>query len=119
MSPHTRAMIAAAAFAYITGSKVVGVHDHSASRDLLIAAESRGDQLQGYDGNRAVKFGGTLPELYDAGDKTYVSMNIDGPTAQGYDRGSATHYSLNVTGQIVQLYDHGHSAWFAFSAQGE
>lgn len=117
MSPHTRAMIAAAAFTYTTSKKVAGVHYHAAGRDLRIAAESRGDHLQGYDGDRAAKFGGTLPELYDGGDKTYISMEIDGASAQGYDRGSATHYSLKISDQIVQLYDHGQSVWFAFSIQ--
>ena len=66
MPPHTRAMIAAAAHAFITGNKVAGVYDHSTGRHLRIAAEARGQQLQGYDGDRAARFGGTLPEIYDA-----------------------------------------------------
>lgn len=117
MLPHTRAMIAAAAFAYTDGRKVAGVHDHSCGLDLRIAAEARGSQLQGYDGDRAAKFGGALPELFDGGDKSYLSLEIDGLTAKGYDRGSSTHYALKITDQIVQLYDHGHSEWFSFSIQ--
>lgn len=117
MLSHTRAMIAAAAFASIEGKKVAGVHDHSANRDLRIAAEARGGQIQAYDGDRAAKFEGVLPELYDAGDKTFVSMTIVGATAQGYDRGSAAHYWLKITDQIVQLFDHAHSEWFSFSIQ--
>ena len=119
MSPHTRAMIAAAAFAYITKRKVAGVHDHAASRDLRIAAEARGEHLQAYDGDRAAKIGGTLPEIYDGGDKTYVTLEINGLTAQGYDRGSSGHYSLTLTDQIVQLYDHSQSTWFSFSIQSD
>lgn len=107
-------MVAAAAHAFITGKKVAGVHDHSVGRDLRIAAESRGEQLQGYDGDRSAKFGGTLPELYDAGDEAFVSLDIDGVTARGYDRSSSSHYSLTVTDQQVQLYDYSQSAWFAF-----
>jgi hypothetical protein len=117
MSPHTRAMIAASAFAYATGQKVAGVHDHAAGRDLRIAAEARGAHLQGYDGDRATKFGGTSPELYDGGDKTFATLEIDGLTAQGYDRGSSSHYRLTITGEIVQLYDHGPSKWFDYSIQ--
>jgi len=117
MSPHTRAMVAAAAHAFIVGKTVAGVHDHAAGEDLQIAAETRGGQLQGYDGDRSAKFGGALPELYDAGDDAHVSLEIDGMTARGYDRRSLSHYSLTVTGQVVQLYDYAASAWFAFSIQ--
>ncbi len=117
MSPHTRAMVAAAAHAFICGRKVAGVHDHQTGQDLQIAAEAREGRLQGFDGDRSAKFGGTLPELYDAGDDAFVSLEIDGATAQGYDRRSASHYSLTVTDEIVQLFDHSVGAWFAFSIQ--
>jgi hypothetical protein len=117
MVPHTRAMIAAAAYAFVTGKKVAGVHDHASGRDLRIAAESRGDRLQGFDGDRAAKFGGTLPELYDAGDKTFVSFEIDGAKVRGYDRGSSSSYAAQVTDRLVQLYDYSQSAWFAFDIQ--
>jgi hypothetical protein len=114
MVPHTRAMVAAAAYAFITGKKVAGVYDHSAKIHLRIAAESRGEHLQGFDGDRSVRFGGTLPELYDAGDKAFVSLEIDGMTARGYDRSSSSPYSITVTDKLVQAYDHSQSAWFAF-----
>jgi hypothetical protein len=117
MLPHTRAMVAAAAHAFIFGKTVAGVHDHAAGQDLQIAAETRDGHLQGFDGDRSAKFGGRLPELYDAGDDAYVSLEIDGMTARGYDRRSLSHYSLTVTDQVVQLYDHAESAWFAFSIQ--
>ena len=117
MLSHTRAMVAAAAHALITQTKVAGIYDHAAGRHLRIAAEARGEHLQGFDGDRSAKFGGTLPELYDAADKSFVSIEIDGTTAKGYDRGSSTHYSVMVTGRAVQLYDHGQGAWFAFDVQ--
>ena len=107
-------MAAAAAHAFMTGNKVAGVYDHAAGRHLRIAAEARGEHLQGFDGDRAAKFGGTLPELYDAGDKAFVSLEIDGMTAQGYDRGSSSAYTITATDRQVQLYDHGLSRWFAF-----
>lgn len=114
MSPHTRAMVAAAAYAFITGRKVAGIYDHTTQSDRQIAAESRGDQLQGFDGDRSAKFGGTLPELYDAGDKAFVSFAIEGAKAQGYDRASGSAYVAQVTDLVVQVFDHGRSAWFAF-----
>lgn len=117
MLPHIRAMIAASAYALITQKKVAGIYDHAAGRHLRIAAEARGEHLQGFDGDRSAKFGGTLPELYDAADKIFVSIEIDGTTAKGYDRGSSTHYSVTVTDHAVQLYDHSQSAWFAFDVQ--
>jgi hypothetical protein len=117
MHPHTRAMIAASAHAFITGKKVAGLYDHTAGRHVRIAAEARGEHLQGYDGNRDARFGGTLPELYDAADKSYVSMEIDGDTAKGYDRGSSRHYSVTVSDRQVQLFDHSENAWFAFDIQ--
>ncbi len=117
MSPHTRAMAAAAAYAFITGGKVAGLYDRSAGRHLRIAAEARGAYLQGYDGDRAAKFGGALPELYDAADKAFVSIEIDGMTARGYDRGSSGAWSVTMTDQLVQLYDHSQSTWFAYDIQ--
>lgn len=110
-------MVAAAAHAFISGKTVAGVHDHATGQDLQIAAETRSDRLQGFDGDRSSKFGGRLPELYDAGDDANVSLEIEGVTARGYDRLSKSHYSLTVTDQVVQLYDHAASAWFAFSIQ--
>jgi hypothetical protein len=117
MSPHTRAMVAAAAHAFIIGKKVAGVYDHAAGRHLRIAAEARGEHLQGFDGDRSAKFGGTLPELYDAADKAFVSLEIDGTSAKGYDRSSSGAFSVTVTDRQVQLYDHSQSAWFAFDVQ--
>ncbi|WP_235536472.1 MULTISPECIES: hypothetical protein [unclassified Sphingomonas] len=110
-------MVAAAAYAFITGKKVAGLYDHSAGKHLRIAAESRGEHLQGFDGDRSARFGGTLPELYDAGEKAFVSLEVDGTTARGYDRASSSHYSITVAGQLVQTYDHSQSAWFAFDIQ--
>ncbi|UAK25234.1 hypothetical protein [Sphingomonas nostoxanthinifaciens] len=117
MLPHIRAMVAAAAHALIIGRKVAGIYDHAAGRHLRIAAESQGIHLQGFDGDRQAKFGGSLPELYDAGDRSFVSMEIDGATARGHDRGSSSAYSADVTDRQVQLYDYGERAWFAFDVQ--
>ena len=117
MLPHTRAMVAAAAYAFIVGKKVAGIHDHWSGQDLQIAAECRGNQLQGFDGDRSVKFGGTLPELYDAGDKTFVSLEIAGSKVRGYDRGSSSSYAGQVSDELVQLYDYSYSEWFAFDIQ--
>ncbi len=110
-------MIAAATFASITGKKVAGVHDHTAAQDLRIAAECRGDQLQGFDGDRGVKFGGTLPEIYDEGEKTFVSVEREGDRVKGYDRQSSTFCTAQVADGLVQVYDHGQGAWFAYDMQ--
>lgn len=117
MLPHTRALVAAAAHAFIFRRTVVGVHDHTENRDLQIAAETRGDQVQAHDGDRDARLSGALPELYDAGDKAFISMTIAGTTAEGYDRASSSHYSLTATEEVVQVFDHAAGAWFAFSIQ--
>jgi len=110
-------MVAAAAHAFIFAKKVAGVHDHATGQDLEIAAEVRVGRLQGFDGTRSAKFGDRLPELCEAGDDAYVSLEIEGSKGRGYDRGSQSHYSLAVADQVVQLYDHAANAWFAFSIQ--
>lgn len=117
MKPHIRAMIAASAFALVSGKKVAGLYDHSARQDRRIAAEARGDQLQGFDGERAAKFGGTLPEIYDAGDRTFVAFEVDGRKVRGYDRGSSSSFEAEVSDGVVQVYDHGQAAWFAYDIQ--
>ena len=117
MLPHTRAMVAAAAHAFMFGNTIVGVHDHGSGRDLRIAAEAREGRLQGFDGDRSAKFDGTPFEIYDSGDGAHVSLAIDGLEARGYDRNSSSYYSLSVTDRIVQLYDHAEESWFAFTIQ--
>lgn len=117
MKPNTRAMIAAASFALVSGRKVAGLYDHSEGRDRRIAAESRGDRLRGFDGDRTAEFGGTLPELYDAGDKAFVSFEVDGSKVQGYDRASKGFYTAEVGEGLVQVYDHADAAWFAYDIQ--
>lgn len=114
MLAHTRAIVSAAAYAFVTRRKVAGIYDHQTKRDLRIGAESRGNQLQGFDGDRSAKFAGTLPELYDAGDNAFVSFEIEGTKVKGYDRRSSSAYEANVTDQRVQLYDYGQSEWFTF-----
>lgn len=110
-------MIAAAVYAFLSGQKVAGMHDHASGRDLQIAAEARGGQLQGYDGDRKAQFGGALPELYDAGDRTFVSLAIEGTKASGFDRRSSTAYAAQASELRVQLYDYGVGAWFTFDIQ--
>lgn len=117
MQSHTRAIVAASFYAVMTGNKAAGLYDHTAGRHLRIAAECRGDRLQAYDGERAVSFSGTLPEIYDQGDRAFVSLEIDGASVRGYDRGSESFYEGKGTGPLIELYDHGESAWFAFTVQ--
>jgi hypothetical protein len=117
MHPHTRALVAASAHALIIGRKVAGIYDHHAGRHLRIAAEARERRLQGLDGDRDTRFSGTLPEIFDEGDRAYVSMEIGGTTARGHDRGSATSYVAQVSERVVQVYDHEEAAWFAYDIQ--
>jgi hypothetical protein len=117
MQPHIRAIVAASAHALITGKKVAGLYDHAAGRHLRVAAEARGARVQGYDGEREARFGGTLPELRDAGDGTSVHMTVAGSAAEGYDRSASGHFTANVAERVVQLYDHAAGAWFSFEVQ--
>lgn len=117
MHSHTRAIVAASAHAILTGRKVSGIYDHAAGRHLRIAAECRDGRLQAYDGDRAARFGGNLPELFDEGDRAFISLETEGMTARGYDRGSASAYVANVADRVVQLFDHQEGAWFAFDVQ--
>jgi hypothetical protein len=117
MQAHTRALIAATAFAFVTGRKVAGLYDHTAKADRRIAAEARGERLRGHDGDRDAAFGGALPDIHDAGDDAFVSFEIDGTRAKGYDRGSAGFYEAQVTGGLVQVFDHAENAWFAYDIQ--
>lgn len=117
MDSHTRALIAAVTFVAITGKKAGGLHDHTARRDWRIAAERKDDRIQGFDGDRAAKFGGTLPEIYDEGDKSFISFEIEGAKVQGYDRGSQCAFSANVSDGLVQVYDSSAGAWFAYDVQ--
>lgn len=117
MQHHTRAMVAACVFAVLTGKKVAGMYDHCAQRRLKVAAQSRGNVLRGFDGDRGTGFAGTLPELFDAGDQTYISCEIDGETAKGYDRGSSSAFSAHISEDLVRVYDYGEEAWFAYDIQ--
>lgn len=118
MQAHTRALIAAATFAFVTQKKVAGLYDHTQGRDLRVAAESRGDQVQGVDAERGGKFGGTLPEILDAKTAIYISMERDGEHGfKGYDRASKTFFTARVEGGVVQVFDHTAETWHAFDVQ--
>lgn len=117
MQPHVRAMIAASAHALVRGTKVAGLYDHATGRHLRIAAEARTPYLQGYDGDRNARFGGTLPEIRDASDGVSLHMEIEEDGARGYDRSSSGHFSATVAERLVQLYDHAEAAWFAYDVQ--
>lgn len=117
MVPHTRAMVAAAAYALVTGKKVAGLHDHTAGTDLRIAAEARSPRIKAYDGDRAARFEGTLPDIYDEGTKAFVSFTVEGSTVRGYDRASASFYAAEVAEPFVQLYAYSDSAWFTYEVQ--
>jgi hypothetical protein len=62
-------------------------------------------------------FGGTLPELYDAGDEAFLSFEIADKGARGHDRRTACSFTANVTDSLVQVYDHGQSVWFAYDVR--
>ncbi|MEH3106871.1 MAG: hypothetical protein PGN09_06165 [Sphingomonas fennica] len=117
MHAYTRALVAAAAYALVSGRKVAGVYDHAGGRHLRIAAEARDGHVQGYDGDRAVRFGGSLPELRDVGVGTAIHMTVDGATVRGFDRGAAGHFTGEVTDGTVQLYVHAEGVWYAFGIQ--
>lgn len=117
MQPHIRAIIAASVFALVEGGKVAGLYDHVAGRHLRIAAEARGEHLQGYDGDRNVRFGGGLPEIRDESGDLSLHVEIGDGTAKGYERRSSSHFSVVVTKRSLQLYDYSESAWFAFDVQ--
>ncbi|MDR6114705.1 MULTISPECIES: hypothetical protein [unclassified Sphingomonas] len=117
MQPHIRAIVAASVHAFVTGRKVAGLYDQSTARHLRIAAEARGPHLQGYDGERNAKFGGTLPELLDTGADAAIHMEVEDDAARGYDRSSSSHFTAKVADQMVQLYDHADGAWFTFEMQ--
>jgi hypothetical protein len=117
MQSHTRSMIAAAAFAALCGLKVAGLYDHAENRDRRIAAEYRDGGIQGVDGDRGAKFGGNLPEIFDGGDRAYVSLEIEGDSAKGYDRASSTFFSARVVDGLVQVYDYGDGHWYSYDVQ--
>jgi len=117
MQPDIRAIIAASSHALVTGKTVAGLYDQTADRHRRIAAEARGEHLQGLDGDRNVKFGGTLPELTETGTGAAIYMEIAEEATQGFDRSTSGHFTCRIEDQVVQLYDHADGAWFTFVAQ--
>ncbi|WP_343528292.1 hypothetical protein [Sphingomonas sp.] len=117
MQPAIRAIIAASSHALVKGKKVAGVYDQTADRHLRIAAEARGEHLQGFDGDRGVKFGGTLPELTETGAGASIHMDVAGDETRGYDRSTSSHFTCRIAEDLVQLYDHADGAWFTFGVQ--
>lgn len=117
MDPDIRAVIAAVAFACTTGKPVAGLFDHDAARDRRVAAERRDDRVKGFDGERNVAFGGTLPEIHDEGTKAYLSFTIEGDQVRGFDRASGGHFEARVGEGVVQVFDHAQGTWFAYDVQ--
>ncbi|WP_241127097.1 hypothetical protein [Novosphingobium terrae] len=109
--------MAASAYAVIFDRKVAGLYDFTAQEHLRVAAESREGRVQGNYEGRPGLFGGTLPELFDATDQAFVSLEVDGYKVKGYDRASGHHYEAEILPRLIQLYDHGAQAWFSFEPQ--
>lgn len=116
MTSQTRSIIAASAFAIVTGKKAAGLYDHAEARDVRIAAECREGRLQGVDGERSVMFGGALPEVL-VGDRDVLSITSDDAGVRVYDRTAAAYYTVQVNGGVVQVFDHAASAWFTYDVQ--
>jgi hypothetical protein len=114
MQPHIRAIIAASVHALLNGQKVSGLFDHAAGQHLRVAAEARSTRVQGYDGDRDVRFGGTLPEIRETGGDVSLHMEIEGGGVRGYDRSSSGHFWAQANERLVQIYDYAEGAWFAF-----
>ena len=125
MKPDTRALVAACAFALLTDKKVAGLYDHAAGRRRKIAAERRGNQVQAFDGDRAAAISGALPELFNAGDQSYIAFELTGDPVRdgvrkkvrGHDRHSNSDFEARAVDDALQLYDYAEGAWFAFDIQ--
>ncbi|WP_261269835.1 hypothetical protein [Sphingomonas sp. LC-1] len=117
MQSDMRAIIAASSHALVKGRKVAGLYDQAEDRHRRIAAEARGEHLQGFDGDRGVKFGGTLPEIQDNAAGGSIHFEIADGEARGYDRSSAGHFTCRIDDDLVRLYDHAVGAWFTFGVQ--
>jgi hypothetical protein len=117
MDADIRAVVAAIAFASATGKPVAGLFDHDAARDRRIAAQRRDDRVQGFDGERNVAFGGTLPEIRDEGSNAYISFALAADKITGFDRASGVHFEARTGDGIVQVFDHARGAWFAYDVQ--
>lgn len=115
MQEHARMMIAAAAYAAITGKKVSSVYSYKAGSYQNIEAKFDGSKISAYDYARGAHFDGTLGSLYDYGDRAHVEMKINGNKAEGYHYGSSHFYEATVSGSSIEVYDYGDAGWFNYS----
>ncbi len=87
MLTHTRAVIAASAYAFIARKKVAGVHDplhetgYADRCGSAAASICRGMMATAPFGSVAPRPNSTIPAT-----RRFVSIEVDGTTAKGYDR---------------------------------
>jgi hypothetical protein len=112
---HSRSVIAAVAYAVISGKSVSSIYSHSEGSWRTVEARCSNGNISAYDFSRSSHFDGNLPNLYDYADSSHVEMNINGTKANGYHYGSSSFYEVSVNGNSVEFYDYESGGWASYS----
>lgn len=115
MHPNSRACVAYVAAALISERQASSVYDYSRSRQISISGSVDELQVAIYDYDRGCHFSGSLPNLYDYGRSSHISLNINGNQFTGYDYGDSHHFSGIVNANSVSIYDYRESSHFSYS----
>ncbi len=115
MQEYARAMIAAAAYAAITGEDVASIYSYSTSLYRNLEASFADGQIRGFDYLRNARFEGVPANLFDYRDRAYVGMTIAGGAAEGFHHGAGHHYRAELRGNVIAFYDYGAGSWFNYA----
>ena len=117
MNADQRPASAAIAVAFVSGSSVSYVYDHSTGATFNITASIKGGKVSAYDHSRLTEVSGRLPgSLFDNGAQAYVNYRFDGRSVAGFDYATDQHFRIDVDGQVAQFFDYDGSGSTQFTA---
>jgi hypothetical protein len=110
MSPDSRTLVAALAWAVAHRARSGWVYDYDRAVDREITASASGVKLGAYDHARRLIMEGTLGSaLLDAGVNNHLTLERTDKGVKGFDHASQAFYEAVVIADRVSLYDYADS----------
>ncbi len=113
MNSNSRACVAYIA-ANLCGANASSVYDYSRSKTISISGSVDSNNVHIYDYDRGCHVSGSPNNLYDYGNKRYITLTMHNSKFSGYDYHTRSHYSGRVNGNSVSIYDYETSSYYSY-----
>ncbi|UDM52016.1 hypothetical protein [Cupriavidus sp. MP-37] len=115
MNSGARACIAYIVARAISDSKASHAYDYSESKYVAFTGDVTTREVNVYDYGRRCYCSGSLPQLYDYGNRKHIDLQVNGDRFSGFDYDSRKHFEGSVSGNSVSLYDYETSKYYNYT----